>query len=1003
MAHLPTGTVTFLFMDIEGSTALWERDRAAMRAAVDRQLAILQSLIAAHHGVLSKTIGDGTQAAFASAEAALRAALASQRALQAEVWTDPPGPLRVRMALHAGEAAPDARGDYLAAPLNRLAQLLEAGHGGQILLSHTVQQLTRGALPAGCALRDLGEHRLRDLLELERVYQLVHPDLPTEFPPLKSLENRPNNLPRQPTPFLSSQPEWVSAGGVGSHVPGTLPRIWNVPHPRITNFTGRDRELAMLGEALASDQRAAAVQAMYGLGGIGKTQIAVEYAYRHAVDRDDYSITWWVRSEHLTTMVADYTGLAHALILPTASDPDPAITVAGVRTWLEQTGEPWLLVFDNANAPEDIRSYLPRAGTGDVVITSRNPGWNAVAQPIAVDALPVSDAVAFLRARTGRDEAAAVDLVQELGRLPLALEQAAAYVTANRVSLSWYLASFREHHGRMLERAKPHTDYPWTVATTWELAFKQLEEQVPVARDLLALCAFLDPDDIPLDVIVSGAGELPAPLSRVLVDALERTEVVAVLHRYSLLNLIDEMSLSVHRLVQLVARDRLGRAEGARWATEAMEVILAAFPNDCNNTAHWTVCARLLPHGLAVTRHAAELKAAPVQTAALLARIALYLHARGMFQEARGAHEQVVGILEAVLPPDHPDIATSLTNQAVVLHDMGDLRGARTRLERALAILESRLPSVHPDIATTLNNLALVLQDLGDVSGALTRLRRALAIREALLPPTHSDIATSLGSLAEVYRAQGDLTRARELQERALSILEAVLPADHLDIAAAHNNLGEVLRAKGDLAGAYARHRRALSIREAVLPPDHPDLAKSLNNLAAVLRAQGDLRGAREQLERALAIRERVLPPNHPHIASSLNNLAGVLYARGDLDGALAALLRALPIFQTQKLRDRERGVLLSLATLARRLGRPGAALDLLIACYLIDRYIGHRELSFDLTAATALAKDLGLDERALTERISAVAASYRQDRGASLLTAAFPDRFEQPRPVRAR
>ena len=147
MPELPSGTVTFLFTDIEGSTALWERDRAAMREAVARQLAILHSLIAAHHGVLYKTIGDGTQAAFASAEDALRAAVAAQRALLQETWQDSPGPLRVRMALHAGEAIPDDHGDYLAAPLNRLSRLLGVGHGGQIVLTQAVQQLTRGGLP----------------------------------------------------------------------------------------------------------------------------------------------------------------------------------------------------------------------------------------------------------------------------------------------------------------------------------------------------------------------------------------------------------------------------------------------------------------------------------------------------------------------------------------------------------------------------------------------------------------------------------------------------------------------------------------------------------------------------------------------------------------------------------------------------------------------------------------------------------------------------------------
>ena len=241
MPDLPSGTVTFLFTDIEGSTALWERDREAMRAAVDRQLTILHSLITAHHGVLYKRIGDASQAAFASAEDALRAAVAAQRALLQETWTDPPGPLRVRMALHAGEAAPDERGDYLAAPLNRLSRLLAIGHGGQILLTQAVQQLTRGALPAGVELRDVGEHRLRDLLEPEHVVQILHPDLPAEFPPLQSLEDRPHNLPRQPTPFL-----------------------------------GREREITQIAALLRRDD--VQLVTLTGPGGIGKTRLSLQVA-----------------------------------------------------------------------------------------------------------------------------------------------------------------------------------------------------------------------------------------------------------------------------------------------------------------------------------------------------------------------------------------------------------------------------------------------------------------------------------------------------------------------------------------------------------------------------------------------------------------------------------------------------------------------------------------------------------------------------------------------------
>ena len=206
MPELPCGTVTFLFTDIEGSTAHWEGNRQAMAEAVRRHIALLEAAIHAHGGVHFKTVGDAVQAAFATAPQAVAAAVAGQRALIAEDWGEV-GSLPVRMALHAGEADPDARGDYLAAPLNRLSRLLATGHGEQILLSQAVQQLTRGALPCEVDLLDLGEHRLRGLLEPERVFQILHPALPTDFPLLRSFAARPQSLPRQPTPLIGRERE----------------------------------------------------------------------------------------------------------------------------------------------------------------------------------------------------------------------------------------------------------------------------------------------------------------------------------------------------------------------------------------------------------------------------------------------------------------------------------------------------------------------------------------------------------------------------------------------------------------------------------------------------------------------------------------------------------------------------------------------------------------------------------------------------------------------------
>src|SRR5215218_11427400 len=249
MSQLPSGTVTFLFTDIEGSTERWEHDRQGMAAAVERHIALLDAAIHAHGGVHFKTMGDALQAAFPTAPQAVAAALAGQQGLLAEDWGEI-GPLRVRMALHAGEAIPDDRGDYLAAPLNRLSRILSTGYGGQILLSQTVQQLTRGALPKDVELRDLGEHRLRDLLEPEQVFQLLHPDLPDTFPPLKSLDSRPHNLPRQPTPFL-----------------------------------GREREVGEVVALLRRDD--VQLLTLTGPGGTGKTRLALQAAAELLEDSPD--------------------------------------------------------------------------------------------------------------------------------------------------------------------------------------------------------------------------------------------------------------------------------------------------------------------------------------------------------------------------------------------------------------------------------------------------------------------------------------------------------------------------------------------------------------------------------------------------------------------------------------------------------------------------------------------------------------------------------------------
>jgi predicted ATPase/class 3 adenylate cyclase len=411
MADLPRGTVTFLFTDIEGSTALWERDRTTMRAAVTQHLALLRETITAHSGVAFKTVGDAVQAAFATAPAALTAAVDGQRALQAASWPEAIGLLRVRMALHAGMAEP-IDGDYLAPCLNRLARLLAAGHGQQVLLTETVRRLLEEELPAGVSLRALGSHGLRDLLEPEEIFQVVAPGLLEQFPPLRTLPRHPTNLTVPPTALI-----------------------------------GRDEELVAVERLLA--QETSRLVTLTGPGGTGKTRLALEVA-AEALDRYPDGV-----------FVVDLSLLTEpALVLP-------SIAVAlGVR---ETVGEPLrdtlirhlrerhlLLVLDNCEqvleSASDIATLLAACPHLAILATSREPLHIRAEREIAVAPLPLPapgrllppaelatvPAVALFVERaqgahasfalTAENAAAVAGICRRLDGLPLAIELAAARV-----------------------------------------------------------------------------------------------------------------------------------------------------------------------------------------------------------------------------------------------------------------------------------------------------------------------------------------------------------------------------------------------------------------------------------------------------------------------------------------------------------------------------------------------------------------------------------------------
>jgi hypothetical protein len=539
----------------------------------------------------------------------------------------------------------------------------------------------------------------------------------------KGGRRKPATAPSFPTPRAPAPPFPATPSGF----------IFHVPHRRNPHFTGREEELQCLRQALKSGKPMALTQAIQGLGGVGKTQLAAEYAHRH---RNDYAVVWWVRSEEPTTLASDYAALAEPLRLPEWGATEQDLIVAAVRGWLE-AHDGWLLVFDNAEEIEPVEPYLPQSEMGHVIITSRNQRWADVAQSLPVLTLPIEQAIDFLVQRTGQDDReAARALAEELGCLPLALEQAGAYIARVKLSFGEYLTRFHEHHRELLDRPGPPHDYPATVATTWEVSLQAAKAECAASVDLLNLCAFFAPDDIPLAVIVEGAEFLPEGLRKAVEDPLKLDETVGALLHFSLAERTGD-ALSVHRLVQAVVRDRLSPADARTWAEAAVCCVNRAFPQESHDVRTWPDCARLLSHALVSADHAEQLDASLKGAGRLLNQAGLYLHGRAELAQAQELLARALAIGDRALGPDHPTVATRLSNLALVLKDLGDLPGAKERLERALAIDEKALGPDHPDVAVDLSNLATVLHDLGDLSGARERLERALAIMRAALGDDH--------------------------------------------------------------------------------------------------------------------------------------------------------------------------------------------------------------------------------------------------------------------------
>jgi hypothetical protein len=436
-----------------------------------------------------------------------------------------------------------------------------------------------------------------------------------------------------------------------------VPTIWgNVPS-RNKNFTGRVDILARLRQGASS--RIMAVlpedplpQAVQGLGGVGKTAIAIEYAYRH---RSDYDLVWWIPADQLPSVRGSLAQLAARLGLETATPTGIDGAIKAVLDALRR-GDPfsrWLLVFDNADQPEDILELIPR-GPGDVLITSRNHRWQSVINTVQMDVFTRPESMEFLAKRVikGLSEQDADRLARPLGDLPLALEQAGAMLAETGMPVDEYLRLLEEHVSSIMSEGKS-PDYPMSMTAAWKLSVSTLKNQLPQAQELLRCCAFFGPEPIPRDVFRQGAQPRGTPLANVISDPILLSRAIRELGRFALVTL-DGRSISVHRLIQALLRDELSLEEQAAYRREVHLILATAAPKNPDQSDSWQRYRDLVPHVASGFTELAKSKDQAVREFAL--NTMRYLYQSGDYASCLTLTEQFIEQWTKDSGPDSPDV-----------------------------------------------------------------------------------------------------------------------------------------------------------------------------------------------------------------------------------------------------------------------------------------------------------------------------------------------------------
>jgi tetratricopeptide (TPR) repeat protein len=707
-------------------------------------------------------------------------------------------------------------------------------------------------------------------------------------------------------------------------------QVFTVPLPENPFFTGGEEVLAELRKTL--DERG--VVALTGLTGMGKTQMAAQYAYRH---RMDYPAVLWVRAESLETLFSDLSQLAARLELPEREAKEQSVVLDAVKRWLDEQ-ERWLLVLDNVEDYGIVRDLTRKADAAKghhIIITTQTQGLGSVGKQRLFPMERDQGALLLLRraqrltrdnplSSVGSQEAAfAREIAEEVGGLPLALDQAGAFIEETACGLADYLKLLRERSQALLDRRGGLDSDHLSVGKTFLTSLEKLQKMNPAAAELLQAAAFLPPDAIPEEIFIEGAAEFGPELSSAASDALRWNDAIACVLKFSLLERDPEKKLlAVHRIVQAVLKSRMTEEERKSRAGQVVRAVNAAFPDP--EFENWGRCERLVPSAQFCAALLDEYRLATYEAAQLLNQAGSYLRQRARNTEAEPLFRISLSITELLQGPDHPNVAISLNNLAALLQATNRSKEAEPLMRRALEIDERANGPDDPNVAIRLNNLAQLLKATNRLEEAEPLMRRALDIDERAYGAEHPDVAIDLNNLALLLQATNRLAEAEPLIRRAQDTLVRAYGPNHSDVATSLNNLAQLLQAMNRLAEAEPLMRRALDIDERTYGSDHPKVGIRLNNLAQLLQDTNRLEEAQPLMRRALDIDERAYGSDHPDVAIDLNNLARLLQDTNRLAEAEPLMRRALEIIARSLGSDHPKtiGVRNNFVTLLRQMGK---------------------------------------------------------------------------------